>query len=511
MKNTFHITPILGKGTFRIKQLNENEGGLMIFMDESVEEEEIVQDKTDDYIPSSVVSGLVNVYFSSELLLPIVDRDDYLDAFEGRKSPPPAILLTCAICTYACFLVKPDDPMFEKASVTHEDIYRILADLALTLYRRNYLVPCISTIQALVLYTNHPPLVNNTNVNWLFAGIAVKMAQDLGLHRQVQASEADVFDFKRKRLWYSVYVTDRWYCTIMEKPLAISDFDCDVDMLLTDENKPDEDLTIFLNFIKLSKILGEVLRHIHSARAKAIGYKTYAIEKIVLSLQKTLDDWYSQVPETHKITEMDLKKLATHKDLYANTVKIRQGGPLTVCYHFVIMLLHKPFVAMGNTDTPFRVQCVKRCIQAANFVTKASQFITIKSFIHFGWNSACYSVFFASLIHAFISSSDDPKLASEAKELFHTTMHTALKPMNSAAPNWLLMLSFLRNIPNLLEKNSTLKNDLEQQQSSVQLSEEHGPKPLTTSENLDWSEPLLLQDFYPNMGVLSSENFSESL
>ncbi|RCH85815.1 Transcriptional activator of fatty acid utilization, partial [Rhizopus stolonifer] len=452
-------------------------------------------------------------YFSSELLLPIVDRDDYLDAFEGRKSPPPAILLTCAICTYACLLVKPGDPMFEKASVTYEDVHRILADLAIPLYERNSLVSCISTIQALVLYANYPPLMSNTNLNWIFAGMAVRMAQDLGLHRQVQASGADKSNLKRKRVWYSVYVTDRWYCTIMEKPLAISDFDCDVDMLLTDESKPDEDLTIFLNFIKLSKILGEVLRYMYSARAKKTGYKTHAIEKIVLNLQKVLDDWYSQVPETHKITEADLKNLATYKDLYGNTVKIRQGGPLTVCYHFVIILLHRPFVAMENVDTPFLVQCVERCIQAANFVTIVSQFINTKSFIHFGWNFACCSVYLTSLIHAFISFNDDPKLASEAKRFFHTTMHKTLKPMMNAAPNGFSMHSFIQNIPNVLEKGSTLKSDLEQQQNSVQLSEEHGPKPLKTSENSDWAfncpEHLFLYDFYPNMGALSSENSSE--
>ncbi|OAD73453.1 fungal-specific transcription factor, partial [Phycomyces blakesleeanus NRRL 1555(-)] len=73
---------------------------------------------------------------------------------------------------------------------------------------------------------------------------------------------------QRKRLWYSVYVTDRWCCAVMGRPLAIADSDCDIDLPRlygsTDERKNKMDYVLFVNFVKLSGILGEVLRRIYS-------------------------------------------------------------------------------------------------------------------------------------------------------------------------------------------------------------------------------------------------------
>ena len=83
-----------------------------------------------------------------------------MDAFEGRTSPPPPPLLTLAICSYTCFLMRSDDPLFKEADVERDKVCALLIEKSNTLVRREYLTPRISTIvkaPVLVLILRTPP------------------------------------------------------------------------------------------------------------------------------------------------------------------------------------------------------------------------------------------------------------------------------------------------------------------------------------------------------------------
>ena len=107
--------------------------------------------------------------------LPILNTEEYLDAFEGRTTPPPPPLLTYAICTYACFLVSYDHSVFEEVGMTCEQVFHALVDRAAGLIRRDYLVPRISTIKALVILCSLPTYSTSSYRNWILAGMAVRM------------------------------------------------------------------------------------------------------------------------------------------------------------------------------------------------------------------------------------------------------------------------------------------------------------------------------------------------
>lgn len=324
--------------------------------------------------------------------LPVLEKEEYMDAFEGRTTPPPAPLLSYAICTYACFLLRTDDPIFKDAGVERDHVFQTLLDRATFLVRKEYLKPRIVTIQALVLLCAHPTYSTSSYRNWILAGMAVRMAQDLGLHRTLTTVEVSSdFKEKRKRLWYSCYITDRWCCAVMGRPLAIADSDCDVDLPLVRGPDGDEDLTMFVNFVKLSGILGEVLRRIYSPKAKLNGYKTKAMEQTVWSLQKMLEEWFHNVPAGYKITENDLSDIRYNKSLYGpDSKKIMEGGPLTVCYHAVVLLLHRPFIVLDKdeVDTPFLSRATLLCKRAAKLAIDVARAIPYMAIAKFGWNFA---------------------------------------------------------------------------------------------------------------------------
>lgn len=211
----------------------------------------------------------------------------------------------------------------------------------------------------------------------------------MGLHRTVNAANAVESIKTRKRLWYSVYVTDRWCSAIMGRPLAIVDSECDVDLKVTDVLWPGEDLSIFIYFMKLSRILGEVLRRVYLTKTTASEYRTMAMEQTVWSLQMMLEEWYFSVPDDCKITEVDLMQLSVNPRLYAGSKKITHGGPLTLCYYAVTILLHRPFLSVEKAGMPFVTKSAAICIKAAKLGIDVAQKIPSKSMISFGWNFTC--------------------------------------------------------------------------------------------------------------------------
>ena len=195
----------------------------------------------------------------------------------------------------------------------------------------------------------------------------------------------------RKRLWYSVYVTDRWCCAVMGRPLAISDSDCDVD-LPDMKGANGEDYDIFVNFVKLSSILGELLRRIYSPKAKAAGYRGAAMEQTMAHFQRMLTEWFDQLPDDCRISEEDLIAIKNNPENFAGTKKLDQGGPLTICYHSVTVLLNRPFIlleneASGEGETNY-ADASRRCMEAAKLVIDIARLVPSTSTSRFGWNFA---------------------------------------------------------------------------------------------------------------------------
>ncbi|MCJ1244922.1 hypothetical protein MMC30_002123 [Trapelia coarctata] len=67
---------------------------------------------------------------------------------------------------------------------------------------------------------------NSTSAGWTSLGYAIRIAQDLGLHKEI-TSRSLIEEELRRRLWWSLYVTDRLFSLETGRPTAIDDDDCD--------------------------------------------------------------------------------------------------------------------------------------------------------------------------------------------------------------------------------------------------------------------------------------------
>lgn len=387
------------QGTVRLRRMNSYDDDFVMVRDETEAETKAraaaahEQEAMESIVPRRILASLINIYFAADCTtLPMLDKEEFVDSFEGKTTPPPAPLLIYAICSFACFLVPSNHSIFTQNGdgLGRNQIFHALVERAAMFIRSEHLIPRIQTIQALVLFCAHPTYCSGSYRNWILAGMAVRMAQDLGLHRLVAnpGTTADAVE-KRRRLWYSVYITDRWCCSVMGRPLAIADSDCDVDLPSVDAVGRPGKYYMFVSLIKLSGVLGEVLRRVYSPKAKAMGYATHIMEQTVWSLDKMLKEWLNHVPPEYIISQDQLRRMKgveyTHGNLF------RSGGPLTVCYYAVVVLLFRPFIVFerGNHHSSRLFdEAPKRCMEAAMNAIDVARHIPEREIARYGWNFA---------------------------------------------------------------------------------------------------------------------------
>ncbi|MCJ1392311.1 hypothetical protein MMC18_005178 [Xylographa bjoerkii] len=67
---------------------------------------------------------------------------------------------------------------------------------------------------------------NERSAGWTALGHAIRVAQDIGLHRETMSGSSEE-DEKRRRIWWSIYVSDRLLSLELARPPGIDDDHCD--------------------------------------------------------------------------------------------------------------------------------------------------------------------------------------------------------------------------------------------------------------------------------------------
>lgn len=86
----------------------------------------------------------------------------------------------------------------------------------------------IPTIQALLLLAGHQQGSRNS-ISWLYSGLAIRLAQDMGLHRDSAKWNLDDRQSEiRRRVWWACFLVDRFtsaalgrVCIIIKNVLVI--------------------------------------------------------------------------------------------------------------------------------------------------------------------------------------------------------------------------------------------------------------------------------------------------
>lgn len=159
------------------------------------------------------------------------------------------------------------------------------------------------------------------SMQWITLGSAIRMAQDLGLHRSCSNWDLPRSEIEtRHRVFYACYIMDRWLGACTGKPLTILDRDFDTDIpspfeITDDDSGEDQPIyQFFVLFIELSEILGRVLKSLYAPNAKNANSFAALDDTTILSVLdsrlKSLKTLMDKSTDGIYLTKLDNRKTA---------------------------------------------------------------------------------------------------------------------------------------------------------------------------------------------------------
>ncbi|KIK93663.1 hypothetical protein PAXRUDRAFT_144589 [Paxillus rubicundulus Ve08.2h10] len=379
--------------------------------------------------------------------------------------------------------------------------------LAKTLLDNTYASSLPSTVQSLLLLGYRELGIGAMAQAWAYIGMAVRMAQDLGMHRAADGwARVDVGRLfgarelqERRRIWWGCVILDGYVSTYIGRPLAIFESDYDTQLPCVDE--PDEKemwaphpslppdtrghgyhhgaevmppvsgcvLSCFTASATLSTILAKIVQSVYAIRSVSSRHAES------IHIEGLLDKWYLGLPE-HLRFELRYDPMG---NLSGTSARVIPPHILTLHmqYWCTTLLLHRPFIRQiylvnkhkseHASDADVRAASKKSyelCVAAANHIASIVSFYSEKYCLQRAPVFLCFYVFTAGIMHV-TSLSTYPNDPQTRKGLIKCM--DALHDMEVVWPSAARARELLRGCSPL--NDSTLNRGSSQQYNS------HGP------------------------------------
>jgi hypothetical protein len=254
--------------------------------------------------PRTLCDELVEAFFKWVApVVPVINRSRFMRHYRDPKNPPSLLLLQAVLL--AGSRVCTNTQLMDSSGST--------TPAAMTFYKRakalydaNFEDDRVTIVQALILmgwYWEGPEDVTKNVFYW--TRVAIVVAQGSGMHRSVEGSQLTRSDKRLwKRIWWTLYSRDRSVAVALGRPVAIDPEDSDVEMVSEDDFIDDEadhaaeyppdpvHVQFFINYVKLSEIMGLVLSQQYSVASK--HRRANAID--LTHSDMALADWLQHCP-----------------------------------------------------------------------------------------------------------------------------------------------------------------------------------------------------------------------
>ncbi|KAI8370385.1 fungal-specific transcription factor domain-containing protein [Radiomyces spectabilis] len=381
--------------------------------------------------PPDLSDHLIAVYFKYFYpFLPLFYKKKLASCMKPSGDPVSPLLLN-AIYAVASRISPDERVRSDPASAdTAGDIFFERAKRLLDDY---YDTPDISTVQALLLLASHQQGAMKSARAWIYSGMAFRMAQDLGLHRNcehwnIPPEERE----RRKRVFWCCFIVDRLTSAIYGRSSTFEERDCDVPFPSVDDDEPiaiDQDtsassrppvstIETLIHLVKICDILGHVLKNIYYAKARHHGPPQH-IDQVLTTLNRQLSTWYQSLPISLQYKPPNTQNGETGRD-----------PPLPICqmhmiYYTTIILLHRPFIPgpAHTTVSPISLPSYQLCLSAAESILDIVNIMLGENHLKYVLNYAVYYVFTAGIIFIKTAASSDAEKAFDAKVNINKIMH----------------------------------------------------------------------------------------
>ncbi|KAG0358569.1 hypothetical protein BGZ54_010367, partial [Gamsiella multidivaricata] len=383
-------------------------------------------------LPSpGLMTRLLNLHFAYvHPFAPVFVWSKFLKRLQNRDYSPSFLFLLNAM--FALASRYSDDLSLRIDPTKPETVGIRFVDKAKEILDTIYDAPDMYCVGGLVLLSYQQMGTGGGYRAWMFIGLAIRMAQHLGLNRDCMKlnPHMPVLDREeRNRIWWTCFVADRLVSASFGRPQGINEHDVDATYPegIDDENtlleyrleksapvitgpSPHSEKN-FVYMASLTRIMGRVMVSLYSplSRASLQSGSSMVNPTPLEQLDKELTDWLLTLPP------------------YLQFRSVQQESGTFVCtlhmtFYATLILLHRPYSHQSPYNTNEWSISLSICTSAANnTIEMASNLMRttddlrdvprLKCLLH----SAVFIFFTAGIVHITNCTSMDPVLAASAK------------------------------------------------------------------------------------------------
>ncbi|KAG1224988.1 hypothetical protein G6F35_003677 [Rhizopus arrhizus] len=337
--------------------------------------------------PMDVIEHMTDLYFTYlHPFCPLFDEATLRKSIREGKCTDFLLLSLLAAC--ARYSERPDikkNPPWRGGEV--------YADAARKLLIKVIDEPSISNVQGITLLTLHEYGCGRGPRSWMYGGMAIRMAMELGLHENIENDNANPTlerlteqETSRKVFW-SIYTIDKFSTAATGRPSTLTEPFCTallparvnsncnsghyytesldgnqylllniggvrksqllgsyIDSSRQEQNSGQKPvLNGFAYFIRASNVLGKVTAFVNKKeKFQTSTHPPYHPDSEISKLDKIIDDLYEDLP-------IEFKNIPTNYELQINPT--HQGSLITlhILHNTLVILLHRPSMVVADT------------------------------------------------------------------------------------------------------------------------------------------------------------------
>ncbi|CAG8435611.1 3702_t:CDS:2 [Ambispora gerdemannii] len=340
------------------------------------------------------------------------------------------------------------------------------ADIATSMILDSFDEPTVEHCQALLLMALHQYGTMRGPRSWLYVSLAIRMAQELGLHKEFEGptlgssqkidSEAAFIEREiRRRTFWCCFVIDRFSACALGRPTIIDEADIEIRLPIPDRDwELEHPIVVDTEFGRLKKVevskdgcmilenkglfallvsaaalLGRVAQMINRAKANET-LQPWNPESQYSILSQQIEKWYSELCPNMIWSK---ERLTQHLEYNVGAAY----ATIHLLYYATIVILNRPHIGMlQNAEVPvehydFVRMSVDHCKNAARAVSEIANAVLKTNCFHL-CPFVLYPLFAASTIHINETSKNDGADSEMAKKYLCVN----LQFMKSMQPWW---------------------------------------------------------------------------
>jgi hypothetical protein len=361
------------------------------------------------HITQDFADYLIHMYFTRiHAYCPIINKVQFLEQYYFHSPSPPDKYILFAITYIGTSIFKTDISKAKVFNYTDEQISEMQESLKaksnklLSIVHKRSMISTVQALMLLSMFVGYDGESEDENSGrWFLTGMAIRMAQDLGLHRDCSNWLIPDYEIElRKRIWYGAYLMDRWVGAELGLPISINDSEFEVELptpyelnyspniststhnftpvlILEAEEASKQKLPVYSSFVylvTLSQILGQVLVGLHSSRAKQQN-RDNCID-LVNILDRNLTNWKMTLPRE---LQVDLGN--------TNHIFTTKAGVVNMAYGCVLLLLYRPFIRQeANKNLNIAFKAFSICTATATNLISIAEAMERDYFVTLPWN-----------------------------------------------------------------------------------------------------------------------------